>query len=95
MTLRILGALHLTFDQVFVEISAGLLARLQAEGVVQLQKGSMVATTEILTWPEASEIREHFGLPALAPGPARQALPPAGPAYQDGAGRQLPAGAGG
>jgi hypothetical protein len=95
VTLRILGALQLTFDQVFVEISAGLLARLRAEGVVQNQKGIMIVTTEVLTWPEAAGIREHFGLPALAPGAGQQALPPAGETYRDGAGRQLAAGTGG
>lgn len=92
VTLKILGALQLTFDQVFVEISAGLLARLQAEGVVQTQKGIMIVTTEVLTWPEAAGIREHFGLPALGPVAGQPALLAAGQPYHDGAGRRLAAG---
>jgi hypothetical protein len=95
VTLQILGALRLTFDQVFVEISAALVARLQAEGVVQYQNGVVVVTTEILAWPEAVGIREHFGLPVLAPGSGQQALPPAGQSYHDGVGGQLAAGTAG
>jgi hypothetical protein len=74
VTLRILDALHLTFDQVFMEISAALLARLQATGAVYQHNGATFVMSEILTWPEANEIQERFGVPALAAVPTRQAL---------------------
>jgi transcriptional regulator with XRE-family HTH domain len=65
-TLKILDALNLTFDQVFMEISPVLLARLQADGTAHCRNGALHITSEILTWPEANEICEHFGTPALA-----------------------------
>jgi transcriptional regulator with XRE-family HTH domain len=80
IALRILEALKLTFDQMFIEISPALLAKLQAEGMVYDHNGVTVVTAEILTWPEATEIREHFRLPALTAGPAQQALPHGGEA---------------
>lgn len=73
VTLRILEALGVTFDQVFKEISPALLERVQADGMVSVKNGIVVVDAQILTWPEASQIREHLGLPALAADPIRHA----------------------
>jgi hypothetical protein len=94
-TLRVLEALKVNFDQMFMEISPALLAKLQADGMVYDHNGVTVITVEILTWPEATEIRKHFGLVALTDGPAQPALPAASEQYRDRVGRQLPPRTGG
>ena len=73
ITLRILEALDLDFGQVFMEVGPALLARLQAHGVAYEHSEATVLDPEVLTWPEASGIREHLGLQAQAPGSDRQA----------------------
>jgi hypothetical protein len=73
-TLKILDALNLTFDQVFMEISPALLARLQADGTVLYRNGATHITSDILTWPESNEICEHFGIPTLAAATVHRAL---------------------